>query len=62
MLVFLWVYVVVSAFVPGGFEIMARHAGAVEAQMRAALEDVQPRPGFAIGAAGDFVRPVLLGR
>ncbi len=62
MFVFLWVYVVVSAFVPGGFEIMARHAGAVQAQMRAALDDVQPRPGIAIGAASDFIRPVGLGR
>lgn len=62
MLLWLWVYVVVSAFVPGGFEIVSRHAGAVEAQMRASLEDVQPRPGIAIGAAAEFVRPVTLGR
>lgn len=62
MHIFLWVYVVVSAFIPGGFEVMTRHAGYVEAQMRAAMDDVQPRPGLAIGAASDFVRPLGLGR
>lgn len=51
MLIYIWMCVMMQAFMPGGDRIASLHAGAFEAHLRAELE----RPGV-IGAAGHVAR------
>lgn len=51
MLLYIWVAVMMQAFVPGGDRIASLHAGAFEAHLRAELE----RPAL-IGAAAHVAR------
>ncbi len=44
MLVFIWMCVMTSSFVPGGQGVVARHGAAVEANMMAQIEEAAPLP------------------
>ena len=52
MLVYIWLCVMMQAFMPGGDRIASLHAGAFEAHLRADL-DATPA---AFGAAGHIAR------
>jgi hypothetical protein len=52
MLVYMWMCVMMQAFMPGGDRIASLHAGAFEAHLRAEL-DATPA---AVGAAGHVAR------
>ena len=65
MLMFIWMWVMTAAFVPGGAQWASAQSAAVEEQLRAELETASlARPGAAIGAAEAFVRatPLMLAR
>jgi hypothetical protein len=52
MLVYIWLCVMMQAFMPGGDRIASLHAGAFEAHLRAEL-DATPA---VVGAAGHIAR------
>ena len=51
MLVYIWICVMMQAFMPGGDRIASYHAGAFEAHLRAEIEG----PAL-VGAAGHVAR------